>query len=100
MEEETPKPKEGSADPDRAGMRFSEGTKQVAREESQGKCIFCGKPTTQEKGADQSQIDHAIPRSRGGDDSLPNAQNTCRTCNLRKGTKTTAEFLDKTRKPP
>ncbi|MCP5335132.1 MAG: HNH endonuclease [Oceanospirillaceae bacterium] len=39
-------------------------------------------------------MDHADPKSRGGNNTLDNAQNTCQTCNLDKGTKTTQEYLD------
>ncbi len=37
--------------------------------------------------------DHADPKSRGGNNTLPNAQNTCQTCNQNKGTMTTGEYL-------
>ncbi|MFT7557887.1 MAG: 5-methylcytosine-specific restriction endonuclease McrA [Planctomycetota bacterium] len=39
-----------------------------------------------------AEIDHAIPKSKGGNNSIDNAQNTCRTCNRSKGSKTTEEF--------
>jgi len=41
-----------------------------------------------------SEIDHAIPKSRGGNNSYNNGQNTCRSCNRQKGNKTTDEYLD------
>ncbi len=85
------KPKPGSANPNNAGRPFSESTKDKAREESEN-CVFCGKKTTREPGPDQSNIDHSIPKSRGGDNTIDNAQNTCRTCNLDKGTQTTQEY--------
>lgn len=84
--------KPGSAKPEGAGKPFSKGTKDAARGESGNKCVFCKKDTTRQAGPDQSNIDHSIPKSRGGDNSLDNAQNTCRTCNLDKGTKTTEEY--------
>jgi RHS repeat-associated protein len=87
-----PQPKPGSADPDKAGKPFDKPTKDAAREESGDKCVFCGKDTTRTPGPDQSNIDHSVPRSRGGDNTIDNAQNTCRTCNLDKGTKTTEEY--------
>lgn len=40
----------------------------------------------------QRNTDHAIPKARGGNNTPDNAQNTCRTCNLNKGTKTTEEY--------
>lgn len=36
-------------------------------------------------------IDHVIPRSRGGEDSWENLVTACRTCNLRKGWRTPDE---------
>lgn len=52
--------------------------------------MFCGVGTKRTKGPDpqRSHIDHADPKSRGGNNTLDNAQNTCQTCNLDKGTHT------------
>jgi hypothetical protein len=85
-------PKPGSATPQGAGKAFPESVKERARQESSGRCVFCGKETTLEPGPDRSEIDHSIPKSRGGDNSPANAQNTCRTCNRQKGAKTSQEF--------
>jgi RHS repeat-associated protein len=85
-------PKPGSADPQGAGKRFPESVKEQARQESGGRCVFCGTKTTDAPGPDRSEIDHSIPRARGGDNSAKNAQNTCRTCNRQKGARTTKEF--------
>ena len=82
--------KAGSAGGPGTGKVFSEKTKDAART---GECVLCEKPTTRTPGPDQSNIDHAIPKSRGGNNTLNNAQETCRTCNLKKGTKTTNEYL-------
>ncbi len=50
-------------------------------------CQYCGKrPPLREL-----NIDHVVPRSRGGDDSWENLVTACRTCNLRKGWKTPEE---------
>jgi 5-methylcytosine-specific restriction endonuclease McrA len=71
--------------------------KDAARAESGNKCVFCGTDTTppgSAPGPAKSEIDHAIPKSRGGNNSLDNAQNTCRTCNREKGAQTTEEYLD------
>jgi hypothetical protein len=87
------KPKPGSAGGEGAGKRFSEKVKEKARAESGGKCVFCGKDTTKQAGPSKSEIDHAIPKSRGGNNSPENAQNTCRTCNREKGKETTEEFV-------
>lgn len=75
------------------GKGFSNKIKDQARAESRDTCVFCGTKTTRQPGPTRSEIDHAIPKSRNGNNSLDNAQNTCRTCNRRKGAKTTEEFL-------
>jgi 5-methylcytosine-specific restriction endonuclease McrA len=50
-------------------------------------CQYCGKrPPLREL-----NIDHVVPRSRGGDDSWENLVTACRICNLRKGWKTPDE---------
>ena len=50
-------------------------------------CQYCGKrPPTREL-----NIDHVMPRSRGGEDSWENLVTACRVCNLRKGWRTPEE---------
>ena len=50
-------------------------------------CQYCGKrPPLREL-----NIDHVLPRSRGGDDTWENLVTACRVCNLRKGWKTPEE---------
>ena len=50
-------------------------------------CQYCGrKPTLREL-----NIDHVLPRSRGGVDSWENLVTSCKACNLRKGWKTPEE---------
>jgi HNH endonuclease len=86
-------PKQGSAGGPSAGKRFPEKGKNDAEAAAGGRCVFCGRETTRTRGPGQRNTDHAIPRSRGGDNSPENAQNTCRECNQRKGAKTTEEYL-------
>jgi RHS repeat-associated protein len=88
-------PKRGSSGGPGAGKRFDKKTAEAARAESDNKCVFCGTETTRTPGPDQSNIDHADPKSRGGNNTLKNAQNTCRTCNLKKAAKTTLEFIER-----
>jgi RHS repeat-associated protein len=76
-----------------AGKAFRAWVKDAVREEGPA-CVFCGEPTTLTPGPRQSNIDHAVPKSRLGNDTIENAQNTCRTCNLKKGNKTTSEFWE------
>ena len=53
----------------------------------QHQCQYCGKqPPLREL-----NIDHVLPRSRGGDDTWENLVTACRVCNLRKGWKTPEE---------
>ena len=50
-------------------------------------CQYCGKrPPLRDL-----NIDHVLPRSRGGEDSWENLVTACRVCNLRKGWKTPEE---------
>jgi RHS repeat-associated protein len=85
-------PKVGSAGGPGARARFSNATKIAAREESQT-CVFCGVGTTRSPGPRQSNIDHAIAKSRGGNNLPDNAQNTCRTCNLQKNTQSSVGYF-------
>ncbi len=50
------------------------------------KCVYCGVSET------QLQIEHLIPRSRGGSDRASNLAIACEACNLKKGNQTAAEF--------
>lgn len=86
-------PKLGEAGGPGAGKRFSPSVMNAVRTESNDTCVFCGTQTERTPGPNQSNIDHAIPKSRNGNNTLNNAQNTCRTCNLEKGTQTTQEYL-------
>jgi uncharacterized protein RhaS with RHS repeats len=88
-------PKAGSAGGPGTGRGFSRSTQNAARAESGNTCVFCGQPTVRSRtpAPNRSNIDHAVPRSRGGNNSLANAQNTCQTCNLLKRTATTEEHL-------
>lgn len=50
-------------------------------------CQYCGKrPALRDL-----NIDHVVPRSRGGSDSWENLVTSCKPCNLRKGWKTPEE---------
>lgn len=88
-------PKAGSAGGDGAKKAFSNKIQDQARKESNDTCVFCGTKTNRQPGPTRSEIDHAIPKSRGGNNTIENAQNTCRTCNRSKGAKTTDEFINR-----
>ena len=57
-------------------------------------CLLWQKTQKSGRSSSSSEIGHAIPKSRGGNNSCNNGQNTCRTCNRRKGNKTTEEYLE------
>ena len=90
------KPKLGSAGGPGKGKNFPKSVQDAERTSSGNKCLFCGVDTVRSSKPypQRSNIDHAIPKSRGGNNTPVNAQNTCQTCNLRKGAKTTKEFLN------
>jgi len=50
-------------------------------------CQYCARRPSQR----ELNVDHVLPRSRGGEDSWDNLVISCRTCNLKKGRRTPAE---------
>ena len=56
-----------------AGKQFSPSIKEAARLESGNTCVFCGVETVSSLGETQSHIDHAIPKSVGGNNTMMNA---------------------------
>ncbi|HMA96097.1 MAG TPA: toxin TcdB middle/N-terminal domain-containing protein [Polyangiaceae bacterium] len=86
-------PKVGSSGGPGAGKRFSKKTQDAAEKQADSKCVFCGRETTRKPGPTQRNTDHAQPKSRGGNNTVDNAQNTCRDCNLDKRARTTEEYL-------
>jgi len=53
------------------------------------RCQYCGR----EPGVRDLNVDHVLPRSRGGRDSWDNLVIACRPCNLRKGKHTPDEAM-------
>jgi 5-methylcytosine-specific restriction endonuclease McrA len=43
-------------------------------------CWLCGKPIT-----GQVSLDHVVPRSKGGSDSVDNLRPACLSCNIARG---------------
>jgi 5-methylcytosine-specific restriction endonuclease McrA len=50
------------------------------------RCVYCG------RGETAFEIDHVVPRSRGGTDRVSNLVLSCHDCNTAKGDRTAAEF--------
>ena len=59
-------------------------------EETEWRCSYCDKPLSWSR----SHIDHAAPRCRGGTDHFANLHISCPRCNLVKGGRFVAEWLD------
>jgi 5-methylcytosine-specific restriction endonuclease McrA len=59
-------------------------------------CQYCGATP----GAEQLNIDHVLPRCRGGRDTWENLVTSCRSCNLRKGRHTPDECNMRLARPP
>jgi hypothetical protein len=71
--------KAGSEGGETAGKAFSQGVRQEVLDENPSTCVYCRMET------DRPQVDHAIPRSRGGNATFENGQTTCWWCNASKG---------------
>jgi 5-methylcytosine-specific restriction endonuclease McrA len=55
-------------------------------EKFERRCVYCG------QGETALEIDHVVPRSRGGSDRVSNLVLSCHDCNRAKGDQTAAEF--------
>jgi len=91
----------GAAHGERAYKRFTQKGKQDVKTDNARKhggenhCEDCGVQTApsqqSQKGVtppkNETQVDHVIPRAKGGDGSPDNGQVLCRDCNNKKGDK-------------
>jgi RHS repeat-associated protein len=71
--------KAGSAGGKTAGKAFPRAVRDATLEDNPSTCVFCRMKT------DSPQVDHAIPRARGGNATSDNAQTACPWCNASKG---------------
>ena len=76
---EVPTIKPGSESGETAGKAFPKSVKNRALTENPNTCVYC------RMGMNKPQIDHVIPKSRGGNATPENAQTTCPWCNGSKG---------------
>jgi filamentous hemagglutinin len=72
--------KPGATGGSSAGKLFSDKIKERAyQEDPTTTCVYCGRVGS------GTQVDHAIPRARGGNAEIANAQLACPHCNASKG---------------
>jgi filamentous hemagglutinin len=75
-----PKIKQGSSGGATAGRRLPESVKRETKADDPSRtCVFCRRAGT------GSQVDHSVPRARGGNATKDNAQLACPHCNQSKG---------------
>jgi 5-methylcytosine-specific restriction endonuclease McrA len=78
-----------------SGVEYQQGTlagyevREYLLEKWGRKCTYCGKENI------PLQIEHIVPRAKGGSNRLSNLCLACEKCNLAKGTKSIEEFLKK-----
>lgn len=78
--------------PDISGVQYQQGTlagyevREYLLERWGRRCAYCGKQGV------PLQVEHIVPRARGGSDRISNLTLACEDCNTRKGTQTAAEF--------
>jgi 5-methylcytosine-specific restriction endonuclease McrA len=78
--------------PEISGIEYQQGelagyeVREYLLEKWGRKCAYCSETDV------PLQIEHIIPRSRGGSDRISNLTLACERCNQRKGTRTAAEF--------
>jgi HNH endonuclease len=66
------------------GALYQNKLKSFIFSRSNGKCVYCGAKAT--------EIDHVIPKAKGGTNSVYNLVASCRSCNEKKSNKTLKEF--------
>lgn len=78
--------------PEISGVEYQQGTlmgyevREYLLEKWHRRCVYCCKTDV------QLQIEHIIPRARGGTNRIDNLTLACEPCNKKKGTQTAAEF--------
>jgi len=78
--------------PEISGVEYQRGelqgynVKEYLLEKFGHKCVYCGKTNI------PLEVEHIVPKSRGGSDRVSNLTIACRECNLKKGNQTAEEF--------
>ncbi len=76
-----------------SGIEYQQGTlagyeiREYILEKFNRQCVYCNAKDT------RLEIEHVIPRSKGGSDRISNLALACHLCNQAKGSKTIQEFL-------
>jgi len=78
--------------PEISGVEYKQGelqgyeVRQYLLEKWGHKCAYCSKDNT------PLEVEHIVPRTRGGSDRVSNLTISCRRCNQKKGSRTAEEF--------
>lgn len=78
---------EGSRGGPNAGKNFPR-----AKPNETPPCRYCGRNTSRNRGPDQHNNDHNIPKVQGGNNEEANRIDSCRTCNTSKGGRTPTQW--------
>ena len=82
--------------PDISGIEYQQGTLQgynirnYLLEKHGRKCFYCGKAVS------GFEVEHMLPKSKGGSNRIDNLTLSCHDCNEKKGTLTAEEFIRQT----
>ena len=82
--------------PDISGIEYQQGTLQgynirnYLLEKHNRKCFYCGKTVS------NFEVEHMLPKSRGGSNRIDNLTLSCHNCNQKKDTLTAEEFIKQT----
>lgn len=89
------RPKLGAAGGPGAGKNFSKSVQRAEEAAAGGRCRYCGTETIRSKTPHprRGNTDHAISKRNGGNNSIENANHSCQTCNLSKGSRNADEFI-------
>jgi len=71
--------------------RYSAEQRKIIYQRANGRCKLCGRKIE----LDNFSLDHVIPLSMGGADSMTNLQATCRGCNFQKSYFLPDQFFDR-----
>ena len=83
-------------DPNISSIEYQQGTLQgynirnYLLEKHNRKCFYCGKTVS------KFEVEHMLPKSRGGSNRIDNLTLSCHNCNQKKDTMTAEEFIKQT----